>query len=66
MTPRRIGAVALALLVAGVALLVASDAVLAQAIGWALVGFAGVLAVSLAFLLVGESEDRDRAQRPGG
>lgn len=57
---------ALALLVAGVVVLLAGDAVLATAIGWALIGVAGVLAVSLAFLLVGQSEDRDRTRHPGG
>jgi hypothetical protein len=66
MTAGRIAAVAAAVLAAGVALLVATDAIVANAIGWALVGIAGVLLVSLAFLLVGQSEDRDRAQRPGG
>ncbi|HYV16594.1 MAG TPA: hypothetical protein VE972_11290 [Conexibacter sp.] len=50
----------------GLVLLLATDAIVANAIGWAFVGIAGVLLVSLAFLLVGQSEDRDREQRPGG
>jgi hypothetical protein len=63
---RRLLALALVLLVAGVVLVAAAEAVIASAIGWALVGSGGVLLVSLAFLLVGESEDRDRLKRPHG
>jgi hypothetical protein len=63
---RTIVAVSLALCVAGVVLLAVGSAVLVTAVGWALVGIAGVLLVSLAFLLVGESEDRDRARHPHG
>ena len=66
MTARRIGAAAAALFVTGVVLLVVTDAVAVNAVGWALIGIAGVLFVSLAFLLVGESEDRDRAKHPDG
>jgi len=66
MTTGRILGVALALLVAGVVLLLVDGAVIVSAIGWGLAGIAGVLLVSLAFLLVGQSEDRDRAQRPDG
>lgn len=55
-----------ALFAVGVVLLVVGGPVLVSAIGWALVGIAGVLLVSLAFLLVGESEDRDRAKHPHG
>lgn len=62
----RIAVLALVLFAAGVVALLATDAVLVTAVGWALVGIAGVLVVSLAFLLVGESEDRDRRKRPGG
>jgi hypothetical protein len=66
MTTRTIIAAAIVLLAAGVALLLATDVVAVVAIGWALCGIAGVLLVSLAFLLVGQSEDRDRARHPGG
>jgi hypothetical protein len=66
MTVGRITATAATVLAAGLVLLLATDAIVANAIGWALVGIAGVLLVSLAFLLVGQSEDRDREQRPGG
>jgi hypothetical protein len=66
MTVGRITATAATILAAGLVLLLATDAIVANAIGWALVGIAGVLLVSLAFLLVGQSEDRDREQRPGG
>lgn len=66
MTPRRILVVALVLLAAGIALVAVGGAVGAIAVGWALCGIAGVLLVSLAFLLVGESEDRDRLKNPRG
>lgn len=56
----------LALLVAGVALAAIADGVLLTAIGWGLFGIACVGLVSLAFLLVGESEDRDRLRNPRG
>jgi predicted MFS family arabinose efflux permease len=57
---------ALVLLVAGIVLAAAGSSVLVTAVGWALFGVALVLLVSLAFLLVGESEDRDRARNPRG
>ena len=66
MTTRNIVGLSLVLFAAGVVLLLVADAVLVSAVGWALVGIAGVLLVSLAFLLVGESEDRDRAKHPHG
>jgi hypothetical protein len=50
---------ALALL-AGVVLLVASHGIVATAVGIGLVGLSGIAFVALAFLLVGESEERDR------
>jgi hypothetical protein len=34
--------------------------------GLVLLGIGGVLLVSLAFLMVGESEDRHRERHPGG
>lgn len=57
---------AVTLLVVGIVLLVIGGAVVVSAIGWALCGFGGVVLVSLVFLLVGESEDRDRRKNPGG
>ncbi|HEY4281233.1 MAG TPA: hypothetical protein VGM91_23680 [Conexibacter sp.] len=54
------------LLAAGLALVIAADSTVVDAIGIAFAGFAGVALVSLVFLIVGESEDRDREQHPGG
>jgi membrane-bound ClpP family serine protease len=62
----RILAAALALLVVGVVLVVVADAVVVTAVGWGLAGIAGVVLVSYVFLLVGESEDRDRLEHPHG
>jgi hypothetical protein len=59
-------ALALASLVAGVTLLLAVDGVGAMVAGIVLVGLAGIALVSLAFLLVGQGEDRDRAHHPHG
>jgi hypothetical protein len=50
-------------LVCGIAVLAFARGTTATAIGETLVGIAGVGVVSLVFLLVGESEDRDRARR---
>jgi hypothetical protein len=47
-------------LVAGVVLLVVVEGTLASTVGAALLGLAGIAFVALVFLLVGESEDRDR------
>jgi hypothetical protein len=47
-------------LVAGVVLLLAGEGSLASTVGAALLGLAGIAFVALVFLLVGESEDRDR------
>ena len=66
MSNRRILIAALVVLALGVALAAVGTSVLVTAIGWALFGVALVLLVSLAFLLVGESEDRDRARNPRG
>jgi hypothetical protein len=63
--PRILGA-GLALLVGGMVLALVVDSVLVSAIGWGLFGIGGVVLVSLAFLLVGESEDRDRLRNPHG
>lgn len=62
---RRILIAALVLLAAGV-VLAAAGGVWVAAVGWGLLGIGGVVLVSLAFLLVGESEDRDRARHPHG
>ena len=52
----------LALAVTGVVLATAWSSTAAQAAGFALVGIACVIAVSLAFLEIGLSEDRERAR----
>jgi membrane protein implicated in regulation of membrane protease activity len=62
----RIVATAAVLLVVGIVLVVVADAVAIAAIGWGLQGVAFVILVSYAFLLVGESEDRDRLRNPRG
>ena len=66
MTPMGMAITAVGLLVAGIVLLLAGESTAVEATGWALVGFAGVLAVSAIFLAIGLSEDRDRARRPHG
>lgn len=63
---RRLLAAALALLAAGIALAAVGAGVIVSAIGWGLFGIALVILVSLMFLLVGESEDRDRLRNPRG
>ena len=62
----RIVATAVVLLVAGIVLVVLADAVALAAVGWGMQGVAAVILVSYAFLLVGESEDRDRLRNPRG
>jgi hypothetical protein len=62
----RILAVGLVLLVGGPLLAALSSSVFVSAIGWGVFGIAGVILVSLVFLLVGESEDRDRLRNPRG
>jgi hypothetical protein len=42
------------------------NGVVVVTIGLVLLGVGGVLLVSLAFLMVGESEDRHRERHPGG
>jgi hypothetical protein len=51
---------AIAALIAGAAVLVGTSAATGDAIAAVLFGVAGVLLVSLVFLAVGESEDRER------
>src|SRR5205823_6483462 len=53
-------------LIAGIAMTATDNGVVVVTIGLVVLGIGGVLLVSLAFLLVGESEDRDRERRPGG
>jgi hypothetical protein len=52
-----VGALAL---VAGLVLILAVGETVASIVGAGLLGLAGIAFVALAFLLVGESEDRDR------
>ncbi|HYF28186.1 MAG TPA: hypothetical protein VD931_20745 [Baekduia sp.] len=59
---RRLGLPAALLALAGVLLVVFGDSVGVRAAGMLLLGIGGVLLVSLAFLLVGEAEDRERRQ----
>ena len=54
----------LACLLAGIVLLAFVSGFGAMLVGLFLLGVAGVAFVSLAFLLVGESEDRDYGERP--
>lgn len=65
MSNRAILIAALVLLAAGI-VLAAVGGVWVSAVGWGLFGIALVVLVSLAFLLVGESEDRDRMRHPRG
>ena len=66
MSNRGILIAALVLLAAGIVLAAVGTSVLVTAIGWALFGVALVILVSLMFLLVGQSEDRDRLRNPNG
>jgi hypothetical protein len=66
MSNRGILIVALVLLAAGIVLAAVGSSVLVTAVGWALFGVALVILLSLVFLLVGESEDRDRLRNPRG
>jgi hypothetical protein len=47
-------------LLAGLVLILTSDGSTAKTVGAVLLGLAGIAFVALAFLIVGESEDRDR------
>jgi uncharacterized membrane-anchored protein len=53
-------------LIAGIAMTATDNGVVVVTIGLVLLGLGGVTLVSLAFLMIGESEDRDRERRPGG
>jgi hypothetical protein len=52
--------------IAGTAVLALGHSSTADIVGAALLGLAGIAFTGLAFLLVGESEDRDRIRRPNG
>jgi hypothetical protein len=60
---KRFGAGLVALAAVGAVFLIVGGRA-GEAIGIALIGFAAVGAVSLAFFAVGRSEDRDRDQPP--
>ncbi len=53
-------------LLAGAILLALAGGTVVMVIGVALLGLAGIAFVSLAFLLVGQSEERDRQRHPRG
>jgi hypothetical protein len=60
---RRLFRVAIVLLVGGIVLAAVASDTAGDVAGATIAGIGGVLLVSFAFLLVGESEDRDRASR---
>jgi hypothetical protein len=66
MPSRIIGAVSVLILCTGVMLLVLAHGILALVAGSALVGVSGIALVALAFLLIGEGEERDRQRHPRG
>jgi hypothetical protein len=51
---------------AGLALLLIDGGIVATVLGATLLGLAGVIFTAFVFLLVGESEDRDRLHHPRG
>jgi hypothetical protein len=59
-------AIGVILLIAGTAMTATDNGVVVVTIGLVVLGIGGVLLVSLAFLIVGESEDRHRERHPGG
>jgi hypothetical protein len=59
-------AIGIVTLIAGIAMTATDNGVVVVTIGLVVLGIGGVLLVSLAFLLVGESEDRHRERHPGG
>jgi hypothetical protein len=63
--PLLIGIAVVALIVGGV-MTATDNGVVVVTIGLVVLGIGGVMLVSLAFLLVGESEDRHRERHPGG
>ena len=65
MGPVRLLVVAVVLFLAGAVVLLAGDGTTARAIGYGLVGLAGVAGMSAAFYAVGLSEDRARSREEG-
>jgi hypothetical protein len=66
-TPYRpLVAAGLVALIAGIALTATEHAVVIVVVGLLLLGIGAVTLVSLGFLAIGESEDRDRRDNPGG
>jgi hypothetical protein len=63
--PLLIGIAVVALIVGGI-MTATDNGVVVVTIGLVVLGIGGVMLVSLAFLLVGESEDRHRERHPGG
>ena len=59
-------ALGVAALIAGIVMTATDRGVLVVTIGLVVLGVGCVLLVSLAFLIVGESEDRHRERHPGG
>jgi hypothetical protein len=59
-------AIGVVALIAGSVMTATDNGVVVVTIGLVVLGIGGVLLVSLAFLLVGESEDRHRKRHPGG
>ena len=59
-------AIGVAALIAGGVMTATDNGVVVVTIGLVVLGIGGVMLVSLAFLLVGESEDRHRERHPGG
>jgi hypothetical protein len=57
---------AVLMLIAGAVLLIAADGLGAMIAGIVLLGLGGIALVSLAFLIVGQGEDRDRTRHPQG
>ena len=67
MTVNRVTAgVGIVSLVLGVILLIAAGGLALWVAGVALLGLSGIAFVALVFLLVGESEERDRLRNPRG
>jgi hypothetical protein len=66
MLSRIIGAVAVLILCVGVMLMVLTHGTLTLVAGSALVGVSGIALVALAFLLIGEGQERDRRRHPRG
>ena len=63
---RIILAIGIVTLIAGIAMTATDNGVVIVTIGLLLLGVGGVSLVSLAFLMVGESEDRHRERHPNG